>query len=406
MAGLDTTSFAAALKELYTPDKLQELVLKKRPMMALCKKNEAFVGEWAKQPTLYANPQNASATFATASAETSTSSLSAFLVTRAKYFGFATVDNEVLKASAGDEGAFASAVETEVSGMINQVANSIAQQMYRSGWGTLGQIGSITSTTITLTDATSAFNFEKGMKIVFAATESASALGSATSVTVVSVNRAAGQIVIDGTTGSPANTNYIFKDGDRQNSATPSRLCLSGLSAWIPRVAPVAGSDSFFGVDRSVDSRLYGNSYDGSSVPIEEAFLDGIRISAQNGGSPDYIFTNPVQFTALTKSLGSKVQYIDMSVGKVGFRGIEIQGETGPVTVMQDIWAPGDTAFVVESDNLLLHSLGACPQIFDTDGLTELRVSTADAVQTRIYSYAQLRVLEPSHFVNIKLASA
>jgi hypothetical protein len=404
---LDLTAFSAAMKELYSPDKLQELVLTDRPLLAICPKDEDFFGSHANQPTLIGNPQNTSATFASGQGLTTTSTLKAFLVTRASYYGFATIDNQTIKASANDAGAFAKALEVEIDGAMNSVSNSIAQQLYRSGWGELGTISSISGTVITLTNASSAFNFEIGMNIVFASTLSTSTLGSGTAVSVTGVDRSAGTITISGTTGSPAATNLIFRYGDRQNSATPSRLTISGLEAWVPFTAPTSG-DSFMSIDRSSDSRLFGNRLDATALPIEEALIGGIEKAVANAGNPDYVFMNPVQYAGLVKALGSKVQYIDLEVPdtQIGFRGIEVQGPKGAVKVMQDIWCPGDRAYVVESKSMLLHSLGACPHLFDTDGLEYLRTSNADSVDVRITSYAQLRVLAPSHFCTVALAAA
>lgn len=407
MAQFDLTAAAALMKELYSPDDVQELVLTDRPGLALCPKDEGFVGSHVNQPTLIGNPQNTSNTFLTGQGGTTTSTLKGFLVTRVTNYGFAYIDNQLIQASKTDAGAFAEGLEVEMDGALNSLSNQISQQFYRSGWGAIGTIGTISGTTITLSQASSTFNFEIGMNLVFAATESTSALRSGTAVSVTAVNRAAGTIVISATTGSPANSDIIFRAGDRQNSAAPTRIAISGIEAWVPFTAPTTG-DSFFGVDRSVDSRLYGNSIDGSAVPLEEVLQDGIRASVQNGGSPDYIFMNPVQVTALSKALGSKVEYVDVKLenSRVGFRGIQVQGEKGPVKIMSDIWCPGDRAYVVESKSMLLHSLGPVPDVWSEDGLQFLRSATADGVDVRLYAYPQLRIKQPSHFCTIKLGAA
>lgn len=401
---LDATSFAPAFKELYTPNEIQELVLKNRPLLAVIPKKENFYGEWAKQPTLYGNPQNVSATFSTAKAETSTSSLKAFLVTRVAKYGFATIDNQTLRASMNDAGAFEQAARMEIDGILNAVSNSLAVELFRQGWGHIGTISSINGTTITLTMATDAFNFEVGMKIVFATTLASSGLNSATAVTVTTVDRSSGLIGISATTGSPAATNFIFRAGDRQDSATPSRISYTGLEGWVPFTSPSSG-ESFFSVDRSVDSRLYGNHFDGTAVPIEEALISGITIAAQNGGVPDYVCVNHQQYANLCKALGSKVQYVDVGVedANVMFRGIQVQAPSGAVTVLSDQYCPGNRAYVIESESMLLHTIGAPVSIFDTDGNVELREADADAVTVRITSYGQLRVLQPSHFCTISL---
>ncbi len=398
------STFAPIMKELYTPNEIQELVLTDRPGLAIAKRREDFYGSDAKQPTLYGNPQNRSADFSTALAQTSTSSASAFLVTTVKDYSFCSIDNRTIEASKNDKGAFTEALDYEIEGALNSLSNSMSRQFYRSGWGDIARIGNITGTTITLSLASSSFNFEKGMKIVFASTQASSVLRSGTSVTVNSVNRATGTITISAATGSPQNGDWIFCDGDRQNSATPTRVCMSGLDAWVP-FGGVSPSESFFGVDRSVDSRLYGNSLDATGQNIEDALLSSLLLSSQNGGNPDFMLVNPVQYTALVRTLGSKVQYIDLDVDnvKVGFRGIQIQGPKQVVTVLQDIWCPGDRAYTVESKNILLHSTGPAPKMFDTDGIPYLRSNSQDGVDVRIYSYAQVRVLQPSHFVTTQL---
>lgn len=403
---LDFTSFGGAMKELYTPDKLQELVLTDRPLLAIIPKSEDFFGLDVKQPTLIGNPQNRSATFGTGQGQTSTSTIKAFAVTTVTDYSFCTIDNRTIKATENDKGAFAKAIEVEIDGAVNSLSNSMARQLYRSGWGGIGKIGSITGSVITLSDATSSFNFEIGMSVVFAATESASALNSATAVTITAVNRSAGTVTLSATTGTPATGNYIFCAGDRQNSASPTRLCMSGVEAWVPFGGALSG-DSFFGVDRTIDSRLYGNSLDATSLNIEDALLGGIEQAVANAGSPDYVMVNPVQYLNLVRTLGAKVQYIDLDVAdtKVGFRGVQVQGPKGVVNVMQDIWCPGDRAYVIESKSLLLHSTGEAPQMFDTDGIPYLRSATSDGVDVRVYSYAQLRCLQPSHFCTVKLST-
>lgn len=402
-----STTFAPVMKEIYTPNKVTELVLKDRPLLAIVDKQSDFFGSDVKQPALIGNASNYSADFATGLAGTSTSTYKAFIVTRAKYYAFVSITNETLEASANDKGAFKSGLKSEIDSGMNGISNSLARQMYRSGWGDIGQIGTITGTTITLSVAAQAFNFEVNQSLQFAAALGTGATRSATAVTVTAVNRSAGTIVISATTGSPANGDFIFVAGDRDNGTTPVKRCLTGLEAWVPFGGVTAGSgDSFFGVDRGVDSRLYGNSLDASSMNLEEALLGGIELSTANSGSPDYVMINPVQYLALVKTLTGRVQYTNLDVPntKIGFRGILVQGPKGDVTVMSDINCPADRGWVIQSEDMLWHTLNDAPELFEADGLPYLRDNGADSVNVRIKSYSQLRILAPSHFTCIKLA--
>ena len=63
---LDLTTFAAALKQHYTTDMVENMVYKDNPLLALIPKYEQFGGENLKLPIKYGIPQGRSATFATA----------------------------------------------------------------------------------------------------------------------------------------------------------------------------------------------------------------------------------------------------------------------------------------------------------------------------------------------------
>ena len=123
---LDMTSFDPVLKEHYDRQTVENLVYKDNPLLAMLPKKEDFGGRNYPLPLTYGNPQNRSATFSTASALTSESSLEAFTLTRVKNYSLALVDGETLKASRGDKNAFIDAATLEIDGAIQALANDIA----------------------------------------------------------------------------------------------------------------------------------------------------------------------------------------------------------------------------------------------------------------------------------------
>ena len=66
--GLDLTSFAPALKSYYTRDKVENMVYKDNPFLAMVPKMEDFFGANLPIPIIYGNPTGRSAAFATAQA--------------------------------------------------------------------------------------------------------------------------------------------------------------------------------------------------------------------------------------------------------------------------------------------------------------------------------------------------
>jgi hypothetical protein len=63
---LDLTSFDAALKQHYTDDRVEDMVYKRNPFMALVTKYENFGGRNLPIPIIYGNPQGRSKTFSNA----------------------------------------------------------------------------------------------------------------------------------------------------------------------------------------------------------------------------------------------------------------------------------------------------------------------------------------------------
>lgn len=406
---LDMTTFDAALKDYYTDDVVQNMVYKKNPFLALVPKMKEFFGRRLPIPIIYGSPQGRSATFTRAQTRGALENtrVEAFDLTRVKDYGIATIDNETMEASKNDAGAFLKAATTEIDGIINSLTRSLAIAQYKAGFGAIGSIATSAFgvTTLTLNQIEDITNFEVGMELDLATTESASVLkaygSSNNGLIVTGVNRSAGTLtfgfnVNDATNGIPtiAQNDFIFVRGDRQNSATPARTKIAGLDAWLPFTAP--GSTSYFGVDRTVDiTRLSGQRLDGTAMPIEEALITLAVLIAREGGAPDHCFINYSKYADLEKALGSKVQYVDLKMGDIGFRGIRVNGPNGEINIIPDQNCPLNRGYMLQLDTWQHCSLGDPVRVIDTDGLKMLRQAGADGVEVRYGYYANLGCSAP-----------
>jgi len=407
---LDLTTFDAALKEHYTDDAVMNEVYRDNPLLAMLPKMEDFGGRNLPIPLIYGNPQGRSATFANAQARgLATSSLiEQFTLTRVKDYSLANIDNETLEASKGNANAFMEAATTEIDGAINSLSRSIAVKMYGDGFGAIGQVSAPgASTTLTLTNSSQITNFEVGMAIVFSASAGANTLrAGGAALFVTGVNRTEGTMTVNANVNSIAGittSDFIFVQGDRQDSATPSRLCLSGLEAWIPATAP--GATAFFGVDRSVDTtRLGGQRLVGTGTPIEEVLVDGAAQVGREGGKLTDYFMNYATYASLEKSLGSKVMYVDLKVNaEIAFRGIMINGPRGPINCIPDQNCPSNRIFGLSLPMWKLYSLGKAVRVIDTDGLQMLRQASADGVEVRYGFYGNMGCKAPAYNINIQI---
>lgn len=388
MAELNMTSMASALKQTYTPEKVKNMVYADNPLFALMPKMENFVGKNHVIPVIYGNPQGRSAAFANAQANKTASKIKDFTITTAKDYSLASIDNETILASKNNSGAFMSAITLETDGAFASAARSLAIALYGSGTGKIGKISAINTLTITLSQPSDVVYFEVGQKLNASTADGGGSVKS-TKPLVTAVDRNAGTVTVEDVTGWAQN-DYLFQDGDYDSK-------VKGLAAWLP--STVSPSDNFFGMNRSVDvSRLAGIQYDGSASPIEEALISAASRLAREGGKPTHCFMAYEKFAELEKSLGSKIQYVDLKAdAEVGFRGILINGPRGPIKVVADQNCPADKAFMLQLDTWKLLSRGPAPQILNLDGLDKLRDAASDSIELRVGYYAQLSCHAPGY---------
>lgn len=410
-SGQTITTFDAALKDYYTDQRIEEMIYADNPLLGLIEKWEKFPGRKMPLPIVYGNPQSRSATFSQAQTMSTAeyAKVEAFELTRVKDYGVVTIETEAIEASEGEEGAFFEAKVAEIDGIINSLTRSLAIGLFRAGWGAIGTVGSNSGATITLSPTSDAHNFEKGMQCVFAASESGATLrDSADFLTVSAVNRNSGVITFDGNVSNIAgllNGDTIFVRGDRQNSATPSRLKVAGLEAWCPVSAPSV-SENFFAVDRSVDTRLYGTSYNGASDDIEDALVEGLSRVAALGYAPDYGFLSFVKYSALEKRLHDMARYVDIKPNQDvawSYRGLTLNGPRGPVKIMPDQNCLSSRCFLIQKKYLKLYTLGKAIRPFNQDGLMMLRQSSDDGVEIRYGFKGNVGCRAPASLANIQL---
>jgi hypothetical protein len=399
---LDLTAANAILKELYTNQVVTNMVYTDNPTLALLKKNTDFGGKYKPIPIQYGVSQGRSATFATAQANQSAARLQEFLLTRKRDYSIATIDNETLLAAATDTMSFIRTGKLLVDSAIQSAVNSICSGLFRSGTGSIGQIGSISSGIITLANIGDVVGFEVDMVIQANATDGGTpraALGY-----VISVDRTLGTVTVSATSGGAAGSPAAWAPNDYLLVQGDNNAKLSGFEAWIPSSAP--SSTPFYGVDRSVDTRLGGLRFDGTNQSIEEALLDAASLTAREGGKPDYFITNFTSYAGLEKSLGSKVQYIEHRMGEIGFRGIAINGPNRVIKVFPDRSCPSLKGYLLQMDTWALESLGEAPQILRYgSGDDMLRVYNADSAELRVAFYGNMSNSAPGFNCNVTLSS-
>jgi len=409
MSSATLTTMDAIAKQLYRQTNYNELVYKMRPMLGLLTKFEGFGGKSMPIPIKYANPSGVSNTFASAQSNRAPSRFSAFNLTRKKVYATATIDGETADTLEEDTETFVVAMKNELDGALRAASDMIEGQLFRSATGSLGTVGSVSGASLTLASIYDVTNFEVGLTLIVSATDGGSQRTG--SEVIAGVNRGTGVITSADsgwTTGISAIQagDYIYIDGNR-NAA------INGLESWIPETAPTTG-DAYFGVDRSVDTRLMGLRYDASATgaTVEEALIQGESLVGREGGMANYAILNTFDFTRLLMAIGSKVQYPRESVSAksgdgmvptISFSAIVLQGHYSTIKVIPAPKCPQGVAWVGDFDAWSLNSKGPVPKILRRDGLSWLRQANADGYECRVGGYGNLATNAPGHVCRVKL---
>lgn len=386
---VNTTTSAAILKTLWPQERVENTVYEDNPLLAMLPKSEKFHGANMVLAVRYADTQGRSAAFATAQALKGAYAAAKFTLTRTKNYQLFTLDTESILAAENDRGALISNLDTEISSAMNNIGRSQAINLYQDGSGVRGRRSSASTNVITLTDVNDVTNFEVNMTVQAAATKTGAIRSGDTYITAI--DRDAGTITLNSAAAitSFADNDYLFAKGDSANNGgTP--LALMGLLGWLPTTAPTSG-DSFFSLDRSVDAtRLAGLRIDVSGLNPEEGWVTVLSKLSREGGSPDYGFMNHAKYRDIEISLGSKVQYEDLSVGEIGFRAMRINGPKKPCKVVADQNCPSSYGFALTMKHWKLYSMGKLFRILDLDGDKLSREGSSDGWEGRIVSFAQV----------------
>ena len=317
----------------------------------------------------------------------------AFLITSTTAASYAVqqVKNTDIELASDDAGSIVRLLTDAMEGAMRGVSDDLERDLFGDGFGTLGYIVSNTGTYVltigasgTVANAQPAINFYVNQVLVSAVANNSSSLDTGTAL-VTAVDRDAGTVTVTAVGGwTPTNTHALFNQADKPASATPQKI--TGLAAWLPlpRRRP---RRRCFGVDRSVDPQLLGGvRIDGRS---QGTLVTVINTAAQRLGTianakPDLVVMSYTNFGLLLALLDTKARYVDVQ-GKdidVLYRGVEIMGPKGPLTVHPAAYCPDDRLYVLTSSTWTLYSPGNEP-IKTANRNKFVDVYNADSVELR-----------------------
>lgn len=419
----------ATLKELYSDDAwvMKDLVFNRNPALALMDKDETEEGLGGKYfpiPVLADTGAGRSANFGNAQQFQTAPQTYEFNVTRVSNYSLATLTGDFLRASAQSIGAFMPGAELNVKAAFQSLGNDYAFSLFSDGSGIRGSYGlgagSITSGVIVLDNLGMVYQFAVGMALVSLSVSGQTPTQSTGAAIgyVIAVDTGLGTVTVSATQGGAAGTPstwsasfpYLAQAGDVNfislGLASANMLKWAGFGAWIPSVAP-GGSDSFFGVNRSVSpTKLAGLRFNGSGESIQDALIDAANQLAANGseaGDADFIFINPVSYQTLVKQLTSQgvYQMIKAKINEdvsISFKALVLPTANGEIAILQDRSCPSQTAYIITLKSWKIRSLGKIAQFLTYPGFYDqlgIPVPGSDAIQLQIGGYSNVTCNAP-----------
>lgn len=396
-------SSAAIIKELYPYGDVPWTILKNYHVFEWLEKNEDFSGDPVRVAVQTETTQGASATFVNAQNNLQASAYFAFYVHRVTDYSLARIDNHALAAADGNEGSLVSLWEREIDSAMKTAMLATDIQTMRSGTGTRGQLASWTTNLATLNNPTDATNFGVGMSVGASVADGGTLrVASGTCEVIAAVDYVNG--ILQSTSvnwntilTSLGQTDFLQRDGDGANAGT--NLVITGMAGWIPGGTLASPPAALFGCTRSSNPvGLAGQTYNATTVSLEEAIIEGVARVMTQGGSPDTAIMHPRKKGNLLKSLESKTMYTKTkgtTDGAVGFDRVYFESDAGPIEILSDTNCQYNTCWLLQKNSWELGSIGKCPRIQDFDTLNYLRVYNADQLEVRIYSYYQLVCMAP-----------
>lgn len=406
MAAVDNTAASAYLKQRFSKKRIQNLSYEGSPLFAMLPKKEDFGGENLKVPVSYADLKGRSATFGVAQANKQGSDTARFLITTVSDYALFSIKGQTIKQSRGDMNAWLPALEKEAESAARALSRSASWAVFRSSVGSIGTMGSNSTTNITLGNRADVQNFEVGMTIqlVDPASTTAARTGK---LKISAIYRDDGVLGCNATvtTAIPAAavSDLIVPEGDLN-------LRISGLESWIPNTDALAAS-TLFSQDRTADvARLGGLRFDASGMNILEAITGAAARAAENGARPDKLYINFDKWRELCNYLGSQKIYTQGTAwapsgqpkADVSFEGVKIHGPNSIIEVYADRHCQANTGWLLQSDTWTLHSTGGVPMLLEEDGQSILREATDDAYEGRWGAYYQLYTNAPGYNTKIK----
>lgn len=404
MGQVNLTTVDNAYKNYFQPGRVERIGYEEQPTYAQLTKQENFYGRRLEFDVKYEMHQG-SADFATALTNAGAGRYATFVVRRARYYLITNFDNESMEAAEDNSGAYLDVKKEETEDALKGTTERLGQGLFTNHGNSIGRANGISGSVVTLLNAEDIKNFRVGMKLQASTADGTSGAVKAGVATVSAVVRSGTTTTVTADFASivgfvgTANGDFLFPEGDFGNG-------IYGFPSYIPTAAP-SGGDAVFTFDRSVDTRLSGCRFDGSSMNISDAVVKGLAQMRREAGSNafDWGITNHERFADLALDLGAKAMRDEAGTAEFGYDTIRIHNGGRVVKVNGDHNCTAADFWALTKRTWIWKGLKKTPRFF-TQGNNYVVDPTADGVQARVGWRGNLLCTGPGFNGRITVATA
>lgn len=392
-SGVFKTKYIRMSRDMYNSENV---------VLAKTKRNDVFVGDQAliSVPTSFGGGRGTGVL-----PRANVAAYQKMLITAKKTFALIEIDNEAIKASSTDEGAFVRLSKEPVkrgvqSWQANQSRMLFNDSITTGGNGRLGSFSgnqSLVSADIYDVTITAASWKQANFEVKdYINVNSSSAEYEITNVTpstrVVRVQQVAGPTLDLSTIG--AGTHNIYMQNSRNNDCTGLRgilLATSGSAYNINIGYRWQASSQLTSLAVGITPDLMNQQ----SLDIKYAF----------GETADMMVTSFVQYRKLLNQLEDQKRYMIVESrnagpkGKFSFQALEFMSDNGPVPVIAERFVEDDTFYTLNSDFIELHCRpdGGWVENPQMGGSIFFMSGTTDTWQARYNVYCEFGIMPTAH---------
>lgn len=317
------------------------------------------------------------------------------------------VSGQAKNLTQNDAGAFARALDQEMTGAETDIKVDLARQMFNQALtinsalinGALAVVSNVSGNILTLTDGTATYSnitapFFVGM-ILDSVTVATGAISQA-ATTVASISKANGTVTVTAI-GSTVTTDALFRAGNF--TATAGENEVNGLRFLL-------GTQNYAGITAGSNPVWNGNAVGSSSEGISENLLESAIELVQtdgDGSTPTLAVAHQTQGRKLASIIQQQKRYAPPSVTlEAGWKGIDVAG----LNLVFDRFCPSTRAFVITPDQLAWF-IGLDWSWDDDNGSVLYKaLDGSDAVEARYKAYVNLEAYKRNSHTVVTMADA